>query len=146
MLFKIREAREQCGLTQAVLADKLGINGVTLSGYETGKHDPKSDTLARIASICGVSVDYLLGLEPQRENTVSEKAMALARIYDTLDSDGQELLDHVAAYASSRKKVPAGFRAVPVLGDAVLDGTVETREAARNEQLEMMTKVPTTVE
>lgn len=55
-----------CGLTQAALAEKLGINGVTLSGYETGKHDPKSDTLVKIAHICGVSVDYLLGREPEQ--------------------------------------------------------------------------------
>lgn len=68
MTFKIREARERCGLTQSALAEKLGINGVTLSGYETGKHDPKSDTLVRIAQICGVSVDYLLGREELKEH------------------------------------------------------------------------------
>jgi len=45
------------------LAEKLGINGVTLSGYENGKHDPKSDTLVKIAQICDVTVDYLLGRE-----------------------------------------------------------------------------------
>lgn len=69
MLFRIREARERCGLTQAALAEKLGVNGVTLSGYENGKHDPKSDTLVKIAQICGVSVDYLLGREQESTHT-----------------------------------------------------------------------------
>ena len=40
-----------------------------MSGYETGKHDPKSDMLAKIAQICGVTVDYLLGREKLNEQT-----------------------------------------------------------------------------
>ena len=55
MTFRIREARERCGLTQAELASKLNINAVTLSGYETGKHVPKSETLSLIAVICNPS-------------------------------------------------------------------------------------------
>ena len=60
MKFRIKEARESAGYTQAELAEKLGINAVTLSGYETGKHDPKSEMLVKIALILGVTVDYLL--------------------------------------------------------------------------------------
>lgn len=71
-MFRIREAREQCGLTQAALAEQLGINGVTLSGYETGKHDPKSDTLVKIAQICNVTVDFLLDRTPPKQNVLSK--------------------------------------------------------------------------
>ena len=84
MLFKIREAREQLGLTQAALAEKLGINGVTLSGYETGKHDPKSDTLVKIAQICNVSVDYLLGRE---DKIVHSEVLYISRPSGDMQAD-----------------------------------------------------------
>jgi len=64
MYFRIKEARKTAKLTQCELAEKLGIKVSTLSGYEIGAHDPKSNTLAQIAQICGVTVDYLLGVEP----------------------------------------------------------------------------------
>lgn len=94
-MFRIREAREQCGLTQAALADKLGLNGVTLSGYETGKHDPKSDTLVRIAQICGVSVDFLLGREDKNSRPLSDHALTIARAYETMSNYGRAIIDCV---------------------------------------------------
>ena len=49
----------------------LGIAPSTLSGYESGTHDPKSDILSRIADICNVSTDFLLGREAEIENTIT---------------------------------------------------------------------------
>ena len=63
MEFKIKEARERAGIEQQELAKQLDISASTLSGYENGKHDPKSENLSKIADICGVSVDFLLGRE-----------------------------------------------------------------------------------
>lgn len=75
MTFRIREARERAGLTQEELATKLGVKANTLHGYEAGKHDPKSETLAQISKICGVTVDYLLGLEND-DGTISDEKPA----------------------------------------------------------------------
>lgn len=72
MVFRIREARETAGLTQSQLADLLGINNVTLSGYETGKHDPKSETLVKIAKVCNTTTDFLLGREPYKPELADE--------------------------------------------------------------------------
>ncbi|MCC8075635.1 MAG: helix-turn-helix domain-containing protein [Clostridiales bacterium] len=55
-------AREQAGLTQKELAQRMGVSPSTLNGYEKGNHDPKSAGLAAIARLCGVTVDYLLEL------------------------------------------------------------------------------------
>ena len=66
MDFKIKEARQLAGISQKELAAQMGISPGTLSGYETGAHDPKSDGLLRIADICGVTVDFLLGRIPQK--------------------------------------------------------------------------------
>lgn len=40
----------------------------TFHGYESGKHDPRSDLLDKIATECNVSVDYLLGREDIKHN------------------------------------------------------------------------------
>lgn len=66
MDFKIKEARQLAGISQKELAARIGISPGTLSGYETGAHDPKSDSLLRIADICGVTVDFLLGRIPEK--------------------------------------------------------------------------------
>ena len=63
MTFKIKEARQLAKLTQKELALRLGVSAGTLSDYENGNHDPKSDYLSKIADECGVTVDFLLGRE-----------------------------------------------------------------------------------
>ena len=69
---RIHDIRKLLRMTQSELAALLGINNVTLSGYETGKHDPKSATLVQIAKICNTTTDFLLGREekpaPQQED------------------------------------------------------------------------------
>lgn len=60
---RIKEARMRAGLTQRQLSDELGIAVTTLSGYETGRSDPKTEHLVPISQICGVTVDFLLGLD-----------------------------------------------------------------------------------
>ena len=72
MNFKIKEARKLAGLSQGELAAKIGVARNTLSGYENGQHDPRSDVLKLIAAACGVTVDFLLGREEQKEKTPTE--------------------------------------------------------------------------
>lgn len=93
MKFFIKEARERKGYTQVELAKLLNIAGSTLAGYESGDHDPKSVTLTKIAQICGVSVDFLLGRE---EPGLSEEALQLAYAYDNyLSAYGKAVIDCV---------------------------------------------------
>lgn len=58
---RIRRTRRRKGWTQAQLAEALGIRAGTLSGYEREYRRPDVEMLDRIASVLGVSVDYLLG-------------------------------------------------------------------------------------
>jgi transcriptional regulator with XRE-family HTH domain len=46
---RIAQRRERRGLTQAELADRIGINRVSLARIETGKTDPKASTLRALA-------------------------------------------------------------------------------------------------
>lgn len=60
---RIREAREQAGLTQAQLALLFGkMARHTIGSWEDGTTSPTADQVARIAVRCAVSADFLLGL------------------------------------------------------------------------------------
>lgn len=58
---RLKKTREEKGLTQSEIAEKLGINRVTYTGYETGKHEPSLDMLIKISELYKTSTDYLLG-------------------------------------------------------------------------------------
>ncbi len=58
---KLKEERINNGYTQAQLAELLGIKQPSYIRYEKGTSEPSLETLAAIADILDVSVDYLLG-------------------------------------------------------------------------------------
>ena len=59
---RLKELREERGLTQRQLAEELHINSVTYLHYEKEQREPPLALLADFAEYFGVSVDYLLGL------------------------------------------------------------------------------------
>ena len=58
---RIRDLREDRDLRQSDLAKATGIDQRTISNYETGKTNPDSDALIRLADFFGVTIDYLVG-------------------------------------------------------------------------------------
>lgn len=59
---RIRDLREDRGLRQVDVARKTGIDQRTLSNYETGKTNPDSYAIIKLAEFYGVTCDYLLGV------------------------------------------------------------------------------------
>jgi transcriptional regulator with XRE-family HTH domain len=57
---RIAQLRGERGMSQELLAAKAQINRVTLARLELGLHQPKLDTLDRIARVLGVSLVRLL--------------------------------------------------------------------------------------
>lgn len=57
--------RKALGLTQAQLAEKLGVETETLSRFERGKHLPSLVTLERLAGLLQVTVSELLAEQPK---------------------------------------------------------------------------------
>jgi transcriptional regulator with XRE-family HTH domain len=57
---RIVELRDRRGMSQKALAAKARINRVTLARLELGQHQPKLDTLDRIARVLGVTLVSLL--------------------------------------------------------------------------------------
>ncbi|MBR2377320.1 MAG: helix-turn-helix transcriptional regulator [Clostridia bacterium] len=59
---RLKELRQEKGLTQVELAKKLCLNPVTYLHYEKSQREPPLSVLADMADFFEVSVDYLLGL------------------------------------------------------------------------------------
>ena len=67
----LKTLRLKENMTQAQLAQKLGLTKSVISAYETGLRLPSYDILINIAKIYNVSTDYLLGLERKQELDLS---------------------------------------------------------------------------
>lgn len=64
-LFKdmLKYLRSRENLSQAELAEKLGVAKSTISMYEVGKREPDFETLEAIADLFNVDMNFLLGKE-----------------------------------------------------------------------------------
>lgn len=56
----IKARREEQGLTQTYLAEKLGIDKSAVSKWENGVANPRADKLRELAGLLGCTVDELL--------------------------------------------------------------------------------------
>ena len=68
---RIRDLREDRDLRQIDVAMATGIDQKTLSNYETGKTNPDSEAINRLADFFNVSADYLLVRKSAPENIES---------------------------------------------------------------------------
>lgn len=67
----LKTLRLQNNMTQAQLAQKLGLTKSVISAYETSLRLPSYDVLIHIAKIYNVSTDYLLGVEQKQQIDLS---------------------------------------------------------------------------
>jgi transcriptional regulator with XRE-family HTH domain len=62
---RIRDLREDRDMSQAKLAQLLGMSQTGYSKYETGENAIPAAILEKLADLYGTSVDYLLGRTDQ---------------------------------------------------------------------------------
>lgn len=60
---KVKVLRDNKGLSQNELADRLGMTRSIVSTYENGQSMPTYGKLIKLAKVFDVSTDYLLGVE-----------------------------------------------------------------------------------
>ena len=83
---RIKDLREDRDLRQIDVAEKTGIDQRTLSNYETGKTNPDSYAIIKLAEFYGVSCDYLLGVTDFNVNGMNDVAEELNKISARLDA------------------------------------------------------------
>ena len=70
----LKRCREHFNLTQAQVAESIGILQQTYYKYEAGKNVPSADVVVKLANAYGVSTDYLLGLSDEPASSTSTNA------------------------------------------------------------------------
>lgn len=62
---KLKTLREEAGLNQSQLADKLGVSRGSISFYENGDRIPDIEFLRKVSEYFNVSADWLLGVSEE---------------------------------------------------------------------------------
>ena len=77
---KIKQLREQLGMTQTELAKTLQLTRSSVNGWEMGLSMPSTSMVVELAKVFNVSTDYLLGLDKNASLNISglsEKEVAI---------------------------------------------------------------------
>lgn len=108
---KIRAHRDELGLTQAELADKLGLTYSSVSQWESGRATPRTPILRQLADLFGTTVADLMG-EDAAEAAISGTSrmvplLGFAHMGEPCDEGN--LADEVEVPASIADAHPRGF-------------------------------------
>ena len=87
---KIAKKRKELGLTQIEFAERLSVTRQTVSRWEAGSVMPDIEKISDIASILGVSCDYLLKDEVKEES--GAKPSGVSRLLQSLEGRRVKLL------------------------------------------------------
>ncbi len=108
---KIRAHRDELGLTQAELADKLGLTYSSVSQWESGRATPRTPILRQLAELFDTTVADLMG-----EDTTEAAISGTSRMVPLLGfahmgepCDEGSLADEVEVPASIADAHPRGF-------------------------------------
>lgn len=108
---KIRAHRDELGLTQAELADKLGLTYSSVSQWESGRATPRTPILRQLADLFDTTVADLMG-EDASEAAISGTSrmvplLGFAHMGEPCDEGN--LADEVEVPASIADAHPRGF-------------------------------------
>lgn len=94
ILNRLKELRNQRGLTLNEVGEEVGLKNNTLSQYENNKREPKLETWQKLAEFFGVTVPYLQGLEPSWNEKVTKIRKLVISKLNTyyFDKDANKLM------------------------------------------------------
>ncbi len=84
----LKYLRNRENLSQAELAQKLGVGKSTISMYEVGKRQPDFETLELIADFFNVDMNFLLGKQILTAKDNKEISSILANTEELLQQEG----------------------------------------------------------
>ncbi len=100
----ISSRRRTLGLTQAALAERLGVDTETLSRFERGKHVPSLATLEKLASLLMTTVGELLAEDAkQADDDALVMTSWLAGLTPEDRAFARDMLKQCCDHLSSRK-------------------------------------------
>lgn len=96
---RLKLLREELGLRQDELAQKLSVSPSSIGMYETDRREPNSELLTKLANFFNVSIDYLLGNSDIRNlDEQIKKEMKFAYHKETEGLTDEEIADAIRFY------------------------------------------------
>lgn len=96
--YRIKEARENLGLTQTELGKMLGITGSAITNYEKETSHPKEQIIYKLMETLNVDANYLfqdvVNIK-SKENDITLAEYEHIKKYRVLDTHGQDMVDTV---------------------------------------------------
>lgn len=89
---RLKQAREQAGLTQQAFADKLGVTKNSISNYENGVSSPKWDILLKIFDVLHVDPNFLY-----QDNFSPIEAASLRSAIQAMDEQEQAQISELTS-------------------------------------------------
>lgn len=99
----IKRYREQAGMTQAELANKMGISDKTISSWEIDRTEPKMGKVEQLARVLGCQKSDIIGADGKAE-TLSAEEKALMADYRMLSSEGKKSVRDYMEFTKSKEK------------------------------------------
>ncbi len=90
---KIKELRQQKGLTQKNLAELCEVHQTAVSQWEKGRTAPDSESLKILSRIFGVSTDTILGIDNSKANKILIPVLGYVRAGIPIEAV-EEILDY----------------------------------------------------
>lgn len=101
--------RKLNGMTQADLADRLGISRSAIGNYEQARRDPDFEILDAVADLFDVDIGYLLGKNDSPQHYPGSRLRSVNVVNSALTDDERAVLE---AYRAASKDIKGAVRAV----------------------------------
>jgi transcriptional regulator with XRE-family HTH domain len=109
MAFRLREQRRGRGLTQAQLADRVGVSRSAIAQWETGRTGQLGSNLSRVAAALETGVEYLMFGDDKRapSQALQGDELALLRLYRECEPEDRQILLRTARRLARHERSPS---------------------------------------
>lgn len=138
---RIKEARENKGMTQAELGKKVGTTGSSITNYEKETSHPKEEILYRLIEALSVDANFLFQDVvhiPSEQNNVTLSEYKHLEKYRKLDAHGKEMVDFTLEKEYERSISLIEERAQRVNNDYLMPVAAHNDNADDPEQQRLM--------
>lgn len=92
---RLKQLMESRGLNNKALADEVNITTAALSRYQTGHRTPDLKYVVKLSEYFGVSIDWLLGVNDERYETLPQEIQDIAYLYSLATPDDRRVVHAV---------------------------------------------------
>lgn len=108
---RMKERREELGMTQTQLAEIIGVTKGAVGNYETDANSPKASIMYKVFSALQCDANYLYQdeMSEPESSMLPQKERSILKLFRLLNEEGQEkLTDYADDLVQSGKYIKSG--------------------------------------